>query len=200
MKFKFNVGDKVRVCHSIKVTPSLKAIGFCNDMENYKGKVTTIVDCFPSSADTPAYHIEADKDSVWGHWTWAEEWLEPADWLTISFDPSDRAAAHQAVEEAIKAFYAPKGWADDEILRAKNLMKSMLQEVFMSGGDVVFDDACHDNTLICVVRPDCFSLEESCGRSAPHGKDIYNIWIGKCVALCKALHRPIPDFIRLKNT
>lgn len=70
----------------------------------------------------------------------------------------------------------------------------------MSGGDVAFDDAYQENVLVCTVRPDCFSLDESCGRSVPRGKDVYNVWIGKCVVLCKALHRPIPNFIRLKNT
>lgn len=200
MSFKFNVGDKVQVCSDIRKDPSTTMIGFAPAMRNYQGKVATIVERFPSFRGENAYYIDIDEGDRYGRWVWAEAWLEPVKLVTISFDPSDKVAAHKAVEEAIKDFYTPKDWTHEEISSAKNLVGDMVQKVFMSGGDVTFDDACQENTLVCVVHPDCFTLEESCGRSAPHGKDIYNIWIGKCVALCKALHRPIPDFIRLKNT
>lgn len=197
MDFKFNIGDKVRICPHAK-SDNVHGINFAASMEKYKGKEFIITNRFIRDS-FPLYYLSADKDDLI-RWIWVEEWLEPVNCITISFDPSDRAAAHKAVEEAIKEFYTPKDWTEEEISSAKNLMKDMIQEVFMSGGDVAFDDACQENTIVCVVRPDCFSLDDSCGRSAPHGKDIYNIWIGKCVALCKALHRPIPDFIRLKNT
>lgn len=190
---KFKIGDKVRV---LADPPHFTDDPGINDeMESYFGDIVTISSYL---VDSSWCRIEEDDRNF----IWDDRWFEPIQnkTVTISFDPSDRASAHKAVEEAIKAFYAPKDWTDDEISSAKDLMKDMIQEVFMSGGDVAFDDACQENTLVCVVRPDCFSLDESCGRSAPHGKDIYNIWIGKCVALCKALHRPIPDFIRLKNT
>lgn len=192
---KFKIGDKVRI---LPDPPR-----FFNDpalmdkMKHYLGKEVII-----TSYDTenPAWCTIKEDDR---EFFWDERWFEPIQkkTVTISFDPSDKSAAHKAVEEAIKEFYAPKDWTEDEISRAKNLVRDMIQEVFMAGGDVGFDDnAYQKNTIVCVVRPICFSLDESCGRSTPHGKDIYNIWIGKCVALCKALHRPIPDFIRLKNT
>lgn len=191
---KFKIGDKVRILPGPPQFPNEPAL--MPEMKNYFGKEVTIASY---DAEDPTWcEIEEDNRRFF----WDERWFEPVQkkTVTISFDPSDKAAAHKAVEEAIKTFYAPKDWTEEEISSAKNLMKDMIQEVFMSGGDVAFDDACQENTLVCVVRPDCFSLKESCGRSAPHGKDIYNIWIGKCVALCNALHRAIPDFIRLKNT
>lgn len=191
---KFKVGDKVRV---LSDPPHFTDDpGIDDEMESYFGDIVTISSYI---VDPSWCRIEEDDRNF----IWDDRWFEPIqkETVTISFDPSDRAAAHKVVEEAIKAFYAPKDWTDDEISSAKDLMKDMIQEVFMSGGDVGFDDnAFQKNVVVCVVRPDCFSLDESCGRSAPHGKDIYNVWIGKCVALCKALHRPIPDFIRLKNT
>lgn len=191
---KFKIGDKVRILPDpprFFDDPTLT-----DGMKNYLGKEVTITSY--DAEDSTWCNIEEDGVRFF----WDERWFEPIQkkTVTISFDPSDRAAAHKAVEEAIKDFYTPKDWTDEEISSAKNLMKDMLQEVFMSGGDVAFDDACQKDNLVCVVHPDCFSFDESCGRSAPHGKDIYNIWIGKCVALCKALHRPIPDFIHLKNT
>lgn len=189
---KFKIGDKVRV---LSDPPRfLDDPGIDDEMESYFGSIVTI----RSYINSLWCRIEEDDEDF----IWDDRWFEPIqkETVTISFDPSDRAAAHKAVDEAIEKFYASKDWTDDEILQAKNLVKDMVQEVFMSGGDVGFDDACQKNTIVCIVHPDCFSLDESCGRSAPHGKDVYNIWIGKCVALCKALHRPIPDFIRLKNT
>lgn len=190
---KFKVGDKVKIL----LDPPRFADdpGIDDEMESYFGDTVTISSYLVNSSWC---RIEEDGKTF----IWDEHWFEPIQkkTVTISFDPSDRTAAHKAVEEAIKVFYTPKDWTEEEISSAKNLMKDMIQEVFMSGGDVAFDDACQENTIVCVVRPDCFSLDESCGHSAPRGKDVYNIWIGKCVALCKALHRPIPDFIRLKNT
>lgn len=191
---KFKVGDKVRILPNPPRFSNDPAL--LDGMKNYLGKEVTIT--YYDTEDPSWCEIKEDN----GRFFWDERWFEPVQkkLVTISFDPSDRAAAHKAVEEAIKDFYTPKDWTSDEIHQAKVLVGDMVQNVFMSGGDVAFDDACQENALVCVVRPDCFSLDESCGRSAPHGKDIYNIWIGKCVALCKALHRPIPDFIRLKNT
>ena len=191
---KFKIGDKVRILPDLLSFPNEPAL--MPEMRNYFEKEATIASY---DAENPTWcEIEEDNRRFF----WDERWFEPIQkkTVTISFDPSDRAAAHKAVEEAIKEFYAPKDWTEDEISHAKNLVRDMIEEVFMSGGKVSFDNTYQKNTLVCMVYPDCLSLNKFLGRSTPHGKDIYNIWIGKCVALCKALHRPIPDFIRLKNT
>lgn len=192
----FNVGDKVRIAMNAMDTYDL---AFLNDMRVYCGQVVTLDAKF---LDDPFFRIKEDD----GRYVWDESWFEPVccgnpKMLTISFDPSDKTAAHKMVEEAIKNYYAPKDWTEEEIEQAKELVCEMASTVIMGGGDLFFGHDEDDNSIICTVYNDSFSWEPTHDFYAkPHGKDIYNVWIGKCVALCKALKKPIPDFIRYKNT
>lgn len=192
----FNVGDKVRIVMNAKDTCDL---AFLNDMRDYCGQVVTLDDKF---LDGPFFRIKEDD----GRYVWDESWFEPVycdslKMLTISFNPSDKTAAHKMVEEAIKSYYAPKDWTEEEIEQAKDLVCEMAMSIVRNGGDLSFARDDDDDSIDCFVYNNSFSWEPTSNSHAkPHGKDVFNVWIGKCVALCKALKKPIPDFIRYKNT
>ena len=42
-------------------------------------------------------------------------------------------------------------------------------------------------------------VDSEYNEQTPQHSDEYNVWIGKCVSLAKALGKPIPDFIKNKN-
>lgn len=196
MSSRFNVGDKVRVAENATSTYDL---AFLEDMHAYCGQVVTLDRRF---SDEPCFRIKEDN----GMYIWDESWFEPVycgnpKMLTISFDPSDKSAAHKMVEEAIKNYYAPKDWTKEEVEQAKELVCEMAKDVIRNGGDLFFSREAEDNSIACSIYRDSFDWDfADVFLAKPHGKDIYNVWIGKCVALCKALKKPIPDFIRFKNT
>lgn len=193
---KFKIGDKARVGMNPSNSYPWK---WCGKMNAYRGKVVTIADYNP---EEDYYTIEEDDEC----YCWGSKWLEPIDnnepeMVTISFDPSDKVAAHKMVEEAIKNYYSPKDWTEKEVEQAKELVCKMASTIIREGGDLLFIHVDKDNSIICSVYPDSFAWKSAYNfRAKPSGGDIYNIWIGKCVALCKALKKPIPDFIRYKNT
>lgn len=193
---KFKIGDKVRVVMNPSDSYPWKLSG---EMNAYRGKVVTIADYVP---EEDYYIIEEDGEC----YCWGSKWLEPisnskSEMVTISFDPSNKSAAHKMVEEAIKNYYAPKDWAKEEVEQAKELVCEMAKDVIRNGGDLFFSREAEDNSIACSIYRDSFDWDfADVFLAKPHGKDIYNVWIGKCVALCKALKKPIPDFIRFKNT
>lgn len=189
----FNAGDKVLIVADpprFEDDPGIRPA-----MEEYLGKVVTI-----SGKKCPGlWGIQEDSNK----WSWDERWLVYPQGnnglITISFDPSDKSAAHLMVEEAIKSYYAPKNWTEEEVEKAKDLVCEMAKDVIRDGGDLFFSRE-EDNSIACSIYRDSFDWDfADVFLAKPHGKDIYNVWIGKCVALCKALKKPIPDFIRYKN-
>lgn len=200
MKFKFAVGDKVRV----KLSESKFDIDYNGDMEKFDGREVTISKLDVNTSDRchgPIYRIEEDE------WFWAEDWFEPignneTNMITISFDPSNKTAAHKMVEEAIKNYYAPKDWTEEEVEQAKDLVCEMAMSLIRNNGEVFFRKGTYDDNIIhCAIYLNSFnSYPDRETKSCPYGNDVFNVWIGKCVALCKALKKPIPDFIRYKNT
>lgn len=196
MSSRFNVGDKVRI---MKNATDTRDLAFLKDMRVYCGRIVTLDIKF---SDEPYFRIKEDN----GMYIWDENWFEPVysgvpKMLTISFDPSDKAAAHRMVEEAIKNYYAPDIWTKEEIGQAKESVCEMAVAIIRNGGDLYFGGSGEDNVIRCYVFPKgIYEGIVSDGTSKPHGRDVFNVWIGKCVALCKALKKPIPDFIRYKNT
>lgn len=80
-----------------------------------------------------------------------------------------------------------------EVEEAKKLCKEMLSELFDS----------RQSCVLYVLPKDRIEVKLTfgypCGKEIAVAKcsqnDEYNEWIGKCVALCKVLHKPIPAFI-----
>ena len=191
---KFKIGDKARVVMNPSDSYPWKLSG---KMNAYRGKVVTIADY---DIEEDYYTIEEDDEC----YCWGSKWLEPIDkkMLTVSFDPSDKAAAHKMVEEAIKNYYAPKDWTKEEVEQAKDLVCEMTMSLIRNNGGVFFRKGTYDDEIIhCAIYLNSFnSYPDRETKSCPYGNDVFNVWIGKCVALCKALKKPIPDFIRYKNT
>lgn len=94
-------------------------------------------------------------------------------------------------------------YTDAEIAEAKKLCGEMMVEAFDDNKTFAFhfydkqnggwSGDCEKNE----VKADSKSFDgtEAVGIAKCSDHDEYNVWIGRCVALCKALHKPIPAFI-----
>lgn len=192
----YKVGDKVRIVE--RRTPRMNPDA---QMDKWLGKVMTIREADNSSN---LYKMEEDQQEFCGNgWTWGDEMIAGlAGYITIEIDPTDKAAAHKAVEEAI-AEHQRKAceWTDEEIAEAVRLSDEMILELHHQQLSPVLGYKKSENkTVLHLAKSDAES-----GRrwkeytSSPRGDDHFDYDIGRCACLCKATGRKIPEFIREKN-
>lgn len=209
---KFKPGDKVRIV-CFKYGNNRKA--------KYRvGDIITI-DKVYYDGYSPAYEIVGDDD-----WIFHEEELELVkddtckhdcptctchdDTVTLSADIplDDKKEAHRIVHAMVEKAYQdaakPKTkpltnpWTAVEIERARRIVTNWTEALIYHGGDLYWHIQPEDG-LEAVVYKSLNADDYFIGYAAPHHSDEYNIWVGKCVSLAKALGKPIPDFIKNKN-
>lgn len=122
--------------------------------------------------------------------------------VDLNFPAEAYHKAHLAVEEKIKSYRKfKKEWTKEELQKAQRLSEEMVLELYRKRVNPVFyvrKELDPDNEKIFL---DCtFGSPSGYGEfhSSPAGDDIYNEIIGRCVCLCKATGRKIPDFILRK--
>lgn len=184
---KFKVGDLVRVN-----LPKNKGSIFWGDQVN--GKIYRV-----KSVDDSGFIYYLEDGKGFGY---AEKWLEATDTVQIFIDPSDPKSAHAAVSKVCKEWKdKQRDWTEEEIKEAKRLSDEMVLELFHAGKSPMFSYSGCGNTVSFVLMKFGMWLgaygEAYCAKV--RGKDIPNLDIGKCVCLCKATGREIPDFILRKN-
>lgn len=171
-------------------------------MDKWLGKVMTIRRVDEHLLNP--YKMEEDRDEHTGDgWYWGDEMIAGlADILTIEIDPTDKAAAHKAVETAIAEHQRKVcEWTEAEIEEATRLSDEMILELHHRHLSPVLGYKKSENkTVLHLAKSDAES-----GRgwkeyaSSPRGDDPFDYDIGRCVCLCRATGRKIPEFIRDKN-
>lgn len=138
-------------------------------MDHWFGKIMTIR-CY----DGTNYRMVEDKEEYLGSgWYWNDECI---DGLANESEP----------------------WTDDEIEKARGIVAYLADGIVYGGGDLRFIP--NGDLISAAVWTDSFDYgTQKSGTAKPYGEDVYNPWIGKCVALCKSMDEPIPDFIMNKN-
>lgn len=209
---KFKPGDKVRIT----------AFKHGNDREaKYRiGDIITIDNVY-CEGPCPTYEIVGDDD-----WIFHEDELELVksdtcshncdtctchdDTVTINTDIplNDKKEAHRIVHAMVEKAYKdaakpktkplPELWTAVEIERARRIVTDWAEALIYHGGDLYWHIQ-PEGGLEAVVYKSLDAADYFIGYAAPHHSDEYNVWIGKCVSLAKALNKPIPDFITNKN-
>lgn len=204
---KFKAGDRVKVKPLREIKKTLdkenhhKVNGlYFNDEARFHSmadycddeKIYTIKGSAPRG-------YELDDEPIW---TWHEDWLEYANDIKISIDPSNPKAAHAAVSKACKEWKdKQRDWTEEEIKEAERLSDEIVLELFHAGKSPMFVYSGCGNT-VSEVKMKFGTWLGAYGKAycaKVRGKDIPNLAIGKCVCLCKATGRKIPKFIRDKN-
>lgn len=191
---EFNIGDKVRVRHVVSDFALSYPIGFSPAMTSMQGQVGLITNKI-YGPERIYYWLSISED-----YAWHEEWLEPEDDapVFIGFSAKTKEEALRKAKEKIEEVFAPKDWTESDISAARTNVIYLTSKVVSEGGDVCFTK--NGKSIVCEVSKDSFCPDSVLtGISTPRGQDKPNDWIGKCVALCSALHEPIPTFITNKN-
>lgn len=111
---------------------------------------------------------------------------EPTSWI---------ADSEYVVLEGYKPEHKDKHAYDEyEIVDAKKCCDEMMIEFLDSctNGGIDFIKNSNPAKTSCLITDDDGMKS---GSAICNSDDEFNSWIGRCVALCKALHKPIPNFI-----
>lgn len=172
---EFKKGDKVRFVRDYILSTA---------RHNLLGEIFTI----------EREYLNAYKMRENDYW-FNEDELEIVKEISVIIDPTDSAGAHRTVDEAIAEYKKQHfDWTEEELKQARELFKELAAELVLDQNDIlVFLENRHKEG----VRLETCAMCDILGT--PQGNDVFNPLIGKVVCLCKALNKPIPDFINNKN-
>ena len=116
-------------------------------------------------------------------------------YLDLKVDLEYPDEAHHAIDEAVKAYEADKlKWTEVEILEAQNSAMHIMSRLCLDGYSISW---CEVESYGLHSISVWLDLEEgkrtNCTCSISPSK--WNIWIAKCVCLCRATGRDVPAFI-----
>ena len=193
----YKVGDRVRI-----VNYRTEEMNGDGGMDRWLGKVMTVRG-IKEHLSNP-YKMMEDRYEFGGDgWFWGDEMIAGlVDTITIEINPADKAAAHKVVEDAIAEHQRKaREWTEAEIEEAIQLSDEMILELHHRHLSPVLGYKKSENkTVLHLAKSDAES-----GRgwkeytSSPRGDDPFDYDIGRCVCLCRATGRKIPEFIRDKN-
>lgn len=115
--------------------------------------------------------------------------------ITLKVDLEYPDEAHHAIDEAIKAYEEDKlKWTEAEILEAQNSSMRIMSRLCLDGYSISWCEIeSYGLHSISVWLESEEGERTSCTCSISPSK--WNIWIAKCVCLCRATHQKVPDFI-----
>lgn len=119
--------------------------------------------------------------------------------LTLKVDLEYPDEAHNAIDEAVKAYEADKlKWTEEELAEAKNLAMKIMTQLCLDGYDITWSVKVKLDytTSVSVVLQD--SLKNREWGFCLLSNDKWKLWIAKCVCLCRATGREVPAFITKK--
>ena len=112
--------------------------------------------------------------------------------ITLKVDLEYPEEAHHAIDEAVKAYEADKmKWTEEEIAEAKNLAMKIMTQMCLDGYSIEWFGSYNYITARIRAYGRVESKNFDCAFYAPD----WNIWIAKCVCLCRATGKDVPEFI-----
>lgn len=119
--------------------------------------------------------------------------------LTLKVDLEYPDEAHNAIDEAVKAYEADKlKWTEEELAEAKNLAMKIMTQLCLDGYNITWSVKVKLDytTSVSVFLQD--SLKNREWGFCLLSNDKWKLWIAKCVCLCRATGREVPAFITKK--
>ena len=115
--------------------------------------------------------------------------------ITLKVDLEYPEEAHHAIDEAVKAYEENKlKWTEAEVLEAQNSAMRIMSRLCLDGYSIIWCEiesyGLHSISVLIELGE---SERTSCTCSISQSK--WNIWIAKCVCLCRATGRDVPAFI-----
>lgn len=115
--------------------------------------------------------------------------------ITLKVDLEYPEEAHHAIDEAVEIYEADKlKWTAAELAEAKHLAMKIMEQLCLDGYSISW---CEVKSYGLHSISVWLELEENkrtdCTCSI--GSSKWDVWIAKCVCLCRATGRDVPDFI-----
>lgn len=112
--------------------------------------------------------------------------------ITLKVDLEYPNEAHHAIDEAVKVYEADKRkWTAQELADAKHLALRIMNQLCLDGYSISWAKV--DSSISVWIQ-------DENGQTSRHAfcmtdAELWNIWIAKCVCLCRATGREAPEFI-----
>lgn len=115
--------------------------------------------------------------------------------ITLKVDLEHPDDAKFAIDAAVDAYEADKlKWTEEELAEAKRLAMQIMQQLCLDG---------HSISWYKVESYDLHSISvwleseerKVTNRTCSIGSSNWDVWIAKCVCLCRATGRDVPTFI-----
>lgn len=119
--------------------------------------------------------------------------------LELKVDLEYPDEAHNAIDEAVKAYEADKlKWTEEELAEAKNLAMKIMTQLCLDGYNITWSVKVKLDytTSVSVFLQN--SLKNREWGFCLLSNDKWKLWIAKCVCLCRATGREVPAFITKK--
>lgn len=115
--------------------------------------------------------------------------------LDLKVDLEYPDEAHRAIDEAVEAYEAEKlKWTAEELAEAKHLAMQIMTQLCLDGYSIRwFENRCNILRSISLLLAFNDDRKEVCTCSI--GQSKWNLWIAKCVCLCRATGSDVPAFI-----
>lgn len=115
--------------------------------------------------------------------------------LTLRVDLEYPEEAHHAIDKAVDAYEADKlKWTEKELAEAKHLAMKIMEQLCLDGYSISWYEV--ESYELHSISVWLESKErERTNRDCSIGSSEWDVWIAKCVCLCRATGRDVPDFI-----
>lgn len=118
--------------------------------------------------------------------------------ITLKVDLEYPEEAHHAIDEAVKSYEADKlKWTEEEIAEAKNLAMKIMTQLCLDGYNIewcgVAEASGYKAVSVWLSKPDDKSFKRNATCCIPAAS--FDIWVAKCVCLCRATGKDVPAFI-----
>lgn len=115
--------------------------------------------------------------------------------ITLKVDLEHPDDAKFAIDEAVKVYEADKlKWTAEELAEAKHLAMRIMEQLCLDGYNISWCEV-----EGCSLHTISVWLESEDGKKADctclMSPDKWNLWIAKCICLCRATGRDVPAFI-----
>ena len=113
-------------------------------------------------------------------------------YLDLKVDLENPDEARHTIDELVKMYEADKfKWTAEELAEAKHLAMRIMTQLCLDGYSISWSKA--DNAIsLWMLDEDSRNHSNTFCMTDPL---YWNIWIGKCVCLCRATGRGVPAFI-----
>lgn len=112
--------------------------------------------------------------------------------LDLKVDLENPDEARHTIDELVKMYEEDKlKWTAEELAEAKCLAMRIMEQLCLDGYSIEWFGA--DGYVVAYIRAygEAESKKSDCAFYAPD----WNLWIAKCVCLCRATGREVPAFI-----